>query len=241
MSHDDVFRQPRDQIVDFVFDERVASVFPDMIRRSVPGYETVVPLTGLIGARHAQNGTRCYDLGCSLGASSIALERQLDRVGIEDCPIIAVDDSPAMLAEARRLLPSARRIRWHLGDIVKLDYELASVIVMNYTLQFLSPSARLPLLERLRHALVPGGVLLVAEKICFDDPTAQQYFSEVHHAFKRANGYSDLEVSQKRQAIENVLIPDTIATHEARFVAAGFSRVDTWFQCLNWAAFAAHA
>ncbi len=237
MNRDQVFRDPRDQLVDFVFDADVAAVFPDMIRRSVPGYETVLPMIGLIAARHAQPETRCYDLGCSLGAASLAMARQLDAAGIADCRITAVDESPAMLAEAASLLASETRIDWLEADICNLDLAPASVVIMNYTLQFVEPQARPDLLRSIRRALVPGGVLLVSEKIRFENAAEQDAFNELHLDFKRANGYSDLEISQKRDALENVLIPDTIAAHRARFTAAGFSQTRVWFQCLNWASF----
>ncbi len=239
-SRDQVFRDPRSQIVDFVFDAQVAAVFPDMIRRSVPGYETLLPLTGLIAARHALPGSRCYDLGCSLGATSLALARALDAADIQDCPIIAIDNSADMLAEAARLLPDVPRIQWQQADITNLPLEAASVVVMNYTLQFVAPDARLPLLKRIWHALLPGGVLLLAEKIRFDDAALQDYMTELHLDFKRANGYSELEISQKRTALEQVMQPDSLATHQARLADAGFTTTTIWFQCLNWAGLIAH-
>jgi tRNA (cmo5U34)-methyltransferase len=240
-GRDQVFRDPQPQIVDFVFDAQVAAVFPDMIRRSVPGYETLLPLTGLLAARHAQTGTRCYDLGCSLGATSLAVARALDAAKVKDCPVIAVDNSADMLAEAARLLPDMPRIQWLQADITELDLEPASVVIMNYTLQFVAPEDRLQLLQRIREALLPGGVLLLAEKICFEDADLHDYMNSLHLDFKRANGYSELEISQKRTALEHVMRPDTLATHLSRLSDAGFARSLVWFQCLNWAGLIAFA
>ena len=233
---DEVYRKPRDQIVDFAFDEAVAAAFPDMIRRSVPGYETVVPLSGLIAARHARAGCVCYDLGCSLGATAIAIARQLT---IPDCRIVAVDDSQPMLDRARALHGDEPRIEWTCADVRDVAFENTCAVTMNYTLQFVPADDRLPLLTRIRRALHPDGVLIVSEKVRFADAQEQDYFDENHLAFKRANGYSELEVAQKRTALEKVLIPDRIEDHEARFRAAGFGRVHTWFRCLNWVSFAA--
>jgi len=231
---DEVFRNPRHQIVDFVFDETVAAAFPDMIRRSVPGYETVIPISGLIAARHARSGGRCYDLGCSLGATAMAILSQLDT---PDCRIIGVDSSAAMLERARALHGDASRIEWVHADVRDVPIENASVVVMNYTLQFVPSADRLPLLTRIRDAMDPSGVLIVSEKVRFADDWEQDYFDHTHVAYKRANGYSALEVSQKRTALENVLIPDRIEDHEARFRAAGFGRAHVWFRCLNWVSF----
>ena len=233
---DEVFRNPRHQIVDFVFDESVAAAFPDMIRRSVPGYETVVPISGLIAARHARSGGVCYDLGCSLGATAVAILRQLDT---PNCRIIGVDSAAAMLDRARALHGEETRIEWVHADIRDVPIENACAVVMNYTLQFVPGADRLPLLKRIREALDPSGVLIVSEKVRFADEWEQNYFDHTHAAYKRANGYSTLEVSQKRAALENVLMPDRIEEHEARFRAAGFGRVHVWFRCLNWVSFVA--
>ena len=225
---DEVYRRPREQIVDFAFDESVADVFQDMIRRSVPGYETVVACTGLIAARHLPAGGTCYDLGCSLGASSHAVLRAR---GEGDCRVVAIDGSAAMIERARALAPGESRIEWLVADIRKVELGSANVVMLNFVLQFLPPADRLPLLTRIRAALAPGGVLLVAEKLA-----ASPEVEEVHLDFKRANGYSDLEIAQKRTALENVMRIDGLDVHEERLAAAGFGEVETWFRCLNWGA-----
>ena len=225
---DEVYRRPREQIVDFAFDESVAEVFQDMIRRSVPGYETVVGLTGLIAARHLPAGGVCYDLGCSLGASSHAVLR---AVGERDCRIVAIDGSEAMIERARGLAAEESRITWAVGDIREAEIDSADVVMLNFVLQFLPPEDRLPLLTRIREALVPGGVLLLAEKLA-----ASPDVEEVHLDFKRANGYSELEIAQKRTALENVMRIDSLEAHHERLAAAGFGKVETWFRCLNWGA-----
>jgi tRNA (cmo5U34)-methyltransferase len=233
---DEVYRDRRNQIVDFVFDESVVAVFPDMIRRSVPGYETVIPLAGLIAARHVRPGGCCYDLGCSLGATALAILRQLDDPA---CRIIAVDNSAPMLDRARTLHASEARIEWLLADLRDVAIENADAVVMNYTLQFVPPPERLALLTRIRAGLKSTGVLIVSEKVRSNDAWLQTYNNEVHLAYKRANGYSELEVAQKRAALDNVMIPDAPEDHEARLHAAGFSNVQTWFSCLNWVSFLA--
>lgn len=233
---DEVYRDRRGQIVDFVFDASVAAVFPDMIRRSVPGYETVLPLAGLIAARHIGPRGRCYDLGCSLGATALAVLR---AVGDRACRVIAVDNSAAMLERARALHADEPRIEWKLADLRDIAIERADAVVMNYTLQFVPPADRLTLLSRIRTGLNADGVLVISEKVRSDDAWTQTCYDELHLAFKRANGYSDLEVAQKRAALDNVLIPDTPEDHETRLRSAGFSRVQTWFRCLNWASFLA--
>ena len=227
---DRLFDTPR-QLVDFAFDETVAAVFPDMIRRSVPGYETVVALTGLLAARHLGKGGRCYDLGCSLGASTLAVLRAM---GTAPSEIVAVDSSAAMLEKARRLPGFDERVEWVEADVREIPIDRAQVVILNYVLQFLPPEDRLPLLRRIRAGMSRDGVVIVSEKLA-----AGEYFDGLHVDFKRANGYSELEVSQKRAALENVMRIDPEDTHLARFREAGFHDARVWFRCLNWASFVA--
>lgn len=239
MKRDEVFRDPQRQIVDFVFDIEVAAAFTDMIRRSVPGYEVVVPMTGLLaGKALAQtDNTVVYDLGCSLGATTLSVLRACENPELH---INAVDNSAAMLARARELVTDPR-VNFIETDISTMQFDACSAVLMNWIAQFLKPQTRLDVLRRIRERLVPGGVLIVSEKIRFDDPAEQEYCEAAHLEFKRANGYSELEISQKRAALENVMIVDTEAEHRQRFAEAGFTSVQKWFSCLNWASFVVRA
>lgn len=236
---DKIYAQPHSQVGDFVFDAAVAAVFPDMIRRSVPGYPAIINMIQLLTARHAHAGTRVYDLGCSLGAATLAMYA---GIGTQDCQIVAVDNSPAMLARAQRSLPvDDPRLTLVCADIRDIEIREASLVVLNFTLQFLPPEERLQLLARVHRGLLPGGALILSEKIAGDDAFADALLCDMHHAFKRLNGYSELEISQKRSALERVLIPETLYTHERRLRQAGFSRVDRWFQCFNFVSLVALA
>jgi tRNA (cmo5U34)-methyltransferase len=230
---------PERRLVDFAFDDAVAAVFPDMIRRSVPGYETVIPMTGLLAVRHldtlatTRTTQRMYDLGCSLGATTLAILRQLGSAAAE---IVAVDNAPAMIDRARTAIVDPR-VSFHLADVRTFELEPAAVVLLNYVLQFVPPADRVPLLARIRNALEPGGLLVVSGKIRFEDPVEQAFHEAAHLDFKRANGYSELEISGKRSALENVMIVDSEPEHVRIFTAAGFSKVRKWYQCLNWASF----
>lgn len=223
----------------FVFDERVVRVFNDMIRRSVPGYEQVVLLSGLLAARYAQDDSRVYDLGCSLGATTLSMHCAITRPGVR---LVAVDASRAMVEDCRRRLEEAGalgRVELVESDVRDIAIEDASVVAMNFTLQFLEPADRDALLGRIHRGLRPGGVLLLAEKTAFGDPAAQALHSAWHEDFKRANGYSELEIARKRNALERVLLAETEEAHRERLARAGFGRVERWFQCFGFAAFLA--
>jgi len=195
-----------------------------------------VPLTGLLTARHvrATGGSNLiYDLGCSLGATTLAI---LGQLGEHDARIVAIDSAAAMIERAREQLTDPR-VEFRLADVRDLTLEPAAVVILNYVLQFVPPDDRLALLTRIRAALAPGGLLIVSGKIRFEDPAEQAFHEAAHLDFKRANGYSELEISGKRSALEGVMIVDTEAQHRQYFSAAGFRTVRKWYQCLNWAAF----
>ncbi|OLU22425.1 carboxy-S-adenosyl-L-methionine synthase CmoA [Pseudomonas sp. PA15(2017)] len=240
---DQLFAQPLDQVPDFVFNEDVARVFPDMIKRSVPGYPTIVENIGVLAGQFARPGSLLYDLGCSLGAVTQALRRHVQADG---CRVIAVDNSSAMVERCREYLHAQDAMFQELlpvevieADILAMDWQPASLVAMNFTLQFIAPENRLELLSRIRSALLPGGALILSEKLRFEDGQQHALLTDLHIAFKRANGYSELEIAQKRSAIENVMLPDSLEQHRARLQAAGFSKVVPWFQCLNFASLVA--
>ncbi len=238
---DSIYARPVASVEPFAFDGRVATVFQDMIHRSVPGYATMIETIGRLAGRFAQPGSRCFDLGCSLGAATLAMRRHVhDR----DVRIVAVDNSPAMTERAAEHLRAYRSpvpVDLVCADIEDVALRDASVVVLNFTLQFVPVERRPVLLERIRAGLRPGGILVLSEKIRFPDPDQDALNIELHHDFKRANGYSELEISQKRTALENVLIPETLDTHRARLREAGFTSAEPWYQCFNFMSLVAFA
>lgn len=230
---DTIYASPLDNMIDFRFDERVVSVFPDMIQRSVPGYATMISNIGVLAARYVQANSRCYDLGCSLGAVSLSLRQSLAG---KDCKIVAVDNSAAMIEKAKEVFAKDSGdipVELRCADINDIDISHASVVVMNFTLQFIAPELRQALVQRIYNGLMPGGILILSEKLAFEDKQTDQFHIDSHHDFKRANGYSDMEISQKRSALEKVLIPETLAAHQARLEQAGFGFIEKWYQCFN--------
>jgi tRNA (cmo5U34)-methyltransferase len=232
---DTLFSDPLRAPGPFRFDAEVVGVFPDMIQRSVPGYETVIAMSGLLAARFAQPDSNIYDLGCSLGATTLAMRHRLsDR----DCRIVAVDNSAAMIARCRELIAADGAhtpVELIEADINDVPLSNASMIVLNYTLQFVPPAQRLPLLRRAAAALRPGGILVLSEKVLLEDQAQNQLNVDLHHDFKRAHGYSEMEIAGKRDSLENVLLPETLGEHRGRLQEAGFRSAEVWFQCFNFA------
>jgi tRNA (cmo5U34)-methyltransferase len=236
---DKIYANPHQNLADFCFDDQVARVFPDMIKRSVPGYSHIIGTIGILAERYAQPNSRIYDLGSSLGAATLAMRHRVCAPGVS---IIAVDNSAAMLARSTDFLDledSPIPVETLCADVTQLDIENCSFAVLNFTLQFVHLEQRLDTIKRIYAGLLPGGALVLSEKLAFDDAEHEALLIKHHHDFKRANGYSDLEIGQKRQAIERVLIPETAQDHIQRLQQAGFGQVSQWFQSFNFASFIA--
>jgi tRNA (cmo5U34)-methyltransferase len=238
-QYDDIFASAQTKS-DFVFDEKVASVFTDMINRSVPGYATILSMIGVLSARYGTPGSNIYDLGCSLGGASLAMAHQIPH---RDFRLFAIDNSPAMVSRLESSLAepgsAALPVTVICEDVCESEISNASVVVLNFTLQFIAPARRAALIQKISDGLRPGGILILSEKIRFPAPALNELFIDLYHEFKLARGYSELEVSQKRAALENVLIPETIDDHKQRLQAAGFQSCDVWFQCFNFASMVA--
>lgn len=242
--YDSLFQTALDKRARFSFDEAVAACFPDMIRRSVPGYGQMLATLPLLVRRHCAHRqrdergnkiSRVYDLGTSLGAVSFALAQNFAP---DELRICAVDVSKPMIDKAQAVLQESypkHAIDFVVADICDFALQPCDAIALNLTLQFLPPDRRLEVLQKCYQSLAPGGILILTEKTHAPSEQDDAWLVERYYDFKRANGYSDLQISAKRDALENVLITDTLQTHHERLKQAGFGRVLTWFLFLNFA------
>lgn len=233
MNKDTLFAAPIEKLGDFTFDESVAEVFPDMIQRSVPGYSNIIAAIGMLAERFVTANSNVYDLGCSRGAATLSARRHIRQAGVN---IIGVDNSRPMVERCRQHIHAYQSdipVEILCEDIRDVEIKNASMVILNFTLQFLPPTDRTSLLQKIYRGLNPNGVLILSEKFRFEEENMNELLIDLHHQFKRANGYSELEVSQKRTALENVMRTDSIDTHKVRLKSVGFSQVELWFQCFN--------
>lgn len=236
MSKDEIYTSDESGGQPFRFNTAVAEVFPDMLRRSIPGYGASIEAIGSLAARYVTANSNCYDLGCSLGAATLAMQTGINTDG---CKIIAVDNAPAMVERCREVIAtaddgeSATSVEVRQADISDIEISNASMVVMNYTLQFLSVEARAAIVQRIFDGLLPGGLFLLSEKVVDDDAHMEELLVDLHHEHKRRNDYSQLEISRKRAALENVLLPESVPTHLARLNSAGFAHSAVWLRYFN--------
>ena len=236
MTDDKIYRS-EDGSEPFRFNENVARVFPDMLRRSIPGYAASIEAIGSLAARYVRAATTCYDLGCSLGAATLAI-----RPGIQQpcCRVVAVDSSSAMVERCREVIAEDDRqngpetqVDVAEQDIREVHFENASMVVLNYTLQFIDLADRDALLSRIYDGMNDGGLLVLSEKVVDEDAHMEALLVDLHEEHKRRNHYSALEVARKRAALENVLIPETVAAHRDRLQRTGFSSAAVWLRYFN--------
>ena len=222
-------------IADFRFDKEVVEVFDDMVRRSVPGYDSMIQMIGLIARMYGQDNTNYYDLGSSTGAISLAIALNNKH---QKNTFFAIDNSEEMVSKCKQNLEGKiDNLQATCADINQIHIENASIVVLNLTLQFIDVKDRSNLIKKIYEGLNPGGVLIISEKIHFEDKETQDQITNLHIDFKKENGYSELEIANKRQAIENVLITDTKAIHIERLKDSGFKDTSCFFQCLNFVSF----
>ncbi len=227
-QRDQLFNQAYEKVSSFAFDEQVVSVFADMIKRSVPGYDTILKGIAMYAMRFAQFNTNVYDLGASLGAVSLTIDR---AVTDKQLTIHAIDNSPAMMAQFEKILiqqNTHNQLQPHLADLTTVPIKNASIVVSNFTLQFLPPGSRRNVCENIYQGLNEGGVFILSEKI---ESSAQMI--DFYHGYKKINGYSNLEIAQKRQALEDALRPDSLEKWQQRLKEVGFYTVEVWFRAFN--------
>ncbi len=232
---DRIFAQPTPRVDDFVFDARTARVFDDMLSRSVPFYDEIQRMSAELAADFAVPGSNLYDLGCSTGTTLAALDALVDP----SVRFIGIDDSAEMLEKARQKLAPATTAR--AIDLVRADLhevnqiENASVVFLTLTLQFVRPLHRDRLIRSICAGTNEQGCLILVEKLTESDTLFNRLFIKYYYDMKRRNGYSDLEIAQKREALENVLIPYRAEENEKLLLDGGYSRVQPFFQWYNFA------
>ena len=239
MNKDTIYKIPKDPLGDFKFDENIADVFSDMIHRSIPGYDLVISMINILAGLYAEANRNYYDLGCSLGAATISMGYRLSNLNGK---IIAVDNSEAMIGRCKKNIAKASLsmpVDLICADLQNVNIENAKIVILNFTLQFIDKKKRSEILENIFKGLVDGGVLILSEKITFSNKSEKEFNESLYIEFKKANGYSDLEISQKRTALENVLVPDTIEEHMERLKLCGYKRCAVWYRCLNFASMVA--
>jgi tRNA (cmo5U34)-methyltransferase len=231
---DEIFKETIEK--QFEFDENVASVFDDMLNRSVPFYNEALDLTTTFALKYLKNNSRVYDLGCSTASTLINISKK----SAHKLDLIGIDSSQAMLKYANSK-SKAYNINLTLinDDFFNIEFKPCQVIISNYTLQFIRPLLREKLIKKIFDALDIGGVFIFSEKTICEDATLNKQFIDEYYSFKKSNGYSDFEISQKREALENVLIPYSYDENKKMIINEVFKHFDCIFKWINFSTFIA--
>ncbi len=227
------------RIKKFEFTQEVVDVFEDMLDRSIPGYRDILNNIAVITSEYVRDGTNIYDLGTSLGDVPFAIQKVVKNKG---CKIIAVDSSEAMIEQFKSRInksPLIVPVELHLKTAESVKFCNASVIIMNFVLQFIPIGERISLLKSIYGGLIPGGVLILSEKVLFSDKKKLETLDNLFYTFKRYNGYSEKEIERKRNSLENVLVRESEEDHISKLLSIGFKDVYKWYQNFNFSSFIA--
>jgi len=239
MKAEDIFKQELEQSTDFKFDKSVVNVFDNMVVRSVPYYLEIQRMMTEIIKDYAKPDTALYDLGCATGTTMLSINTVLD----DSVKFVGVDDSPQMLTSCRKNLTEmgvTRPLEMLEADLNQdLEIKNASVVVLCLTLQFIRPINRLRLLQQIHGQLNPGGCIILVEKVLGESTEFNRHFIKYYYDMKRRNNYADMEISQKREALENVLVPYKSSENIQLLMDAGFHSCETFFKWHNFAGFVA--
>ncbi len=236
MKTDTLFTKPISK--QFEFDADVAAVFDDMLLRSVPFYKESQELTRRFALNALKEGGCVYDLGCSTASLLLSLERSVPKES--QVRLIGIDNSAAMIEHARKKIDAyGSMIELVEGDILQFPYEKARVVISNYTLQFIRPMQREGLIRTIAEVLEVGGAFIFSEKVVSEDPKLNKELIDCYYDFKKVQGYSEYEIVQKREALENVLIPYTMNENIQMAKNNGFKTCEVLFRWANFATFIA--
>ena len=234
MAVDKVFKKKIEK--QFQFDESVASVFDDMLNRSVPFYEENIDLIIKIVDSYSEAGSRVIDLGSSTASLLLEIERKVNS----ELHLIGIDNSSAMIKQAQKKIEALNsKVELFEGDIIEFNYPEADIIILNYTLQFIRPIEREKLLQKIYNSLKDDGILIITEKVISSEPKLNKKLIDIYYNFKKSQGYSEYEIVQKREALENVLVPYTEEENRKLFKSVGFSHTETLFRWVNFSTFIA--
>jgi len=237
-SIDHVFQEKIKKASDFTFSVKVAKVFDDMVERSVPFYTEIQRMIIELANEHALPHTNVIDLGCSTGTTLLGMHAYLD----ESIKFIGIDDSREMLNKCESKIQQIdfqRDYELIQADIGESQIQNASVVILSLTLQFIRPIHREKLIKKIYEGLVKGGVLIAVEKILAEDSFFNRNFIRYYYDYKRRNNYSEMEIAQKREALENILIPYKLSENHLLLRQSGFSNIETFFKWYNFSGFIA--
>ncbi len=235
MKKDNIYKKNKNS--PFQFDDNVAEVFPDMLERSIPGYETTIRTIKALASRYVRANSNCYDLGCSLGAATIAMRHGINE---QNCKILAIDNAESMISRCKEIFlrdekefQSDTIIHPINNDICKIQIKNASMVVLNFTLQFVQKEKRSSVIDSIYKGLNKGGLLFLSEKVVDDNGLKEKLLNDLHHDYKKNKGYSAMEISRKQASLKNILTPETVNEHQNRFKRAGFNHSFTLLRYFN--------
>lgn len=220
------------------FTQEVADVFENMLERSIPELDGMRDVVTRLACKFALPNTQVIDLGCSAGGSLIPIIREKGRT----VSYIGVENSVPMIEKAEELI-GALNVDYLLQNMdLRSQFPQAdncSVILSVLTLQFIPMEHRQSLLHRVISSLNSGGAFVLVEKVLGNDHFLNDLMTTLYQQMKRDNGYSEVQIAEKKRSLENALVPVSARSNEELLRSAGFKHVECiWrnLQFVGWIA-----
>ena len=178
------------------FNEDVAACFANMLERSIPDYKSMRALTYKIGGQYIKPDTLIVDVGCSTG---LAVEPFVEQFRDQN-DFLLIDSAPAMVEASRKRFrdePGVTVRPGYLWDHLPLK-DPASLVLSVLSLQFMPTSYRQKLISDIYGGLVPGGALILVEKVVSEN--LDEIMVQMYYEMKRENGYTEEQIMEKHRA-----------------------------------------
>lgn len=197
----------------------VSDTFDSHVSRSVPFYHEGHDLAAKLSDFFLQDGSVCYDLGCSTGQLLHILATHNQG---KDVRFIGIDTEPNMTAMAREKCAGFKNVEIIDGDIIGVDFEQADMVVSYYTMQFVKPKFRQTLIDQIYNSLNWSGGLVMFEKVRGPDARFQDLLTAVYTDYKIDQGYDPKEIVSKARSLKGVLEPFSTQGNLDLLKRAGF-------------------
>lgn len=214
------------------FDAEVATVFDDMLARSIPQYDVMRKSVFDLGKRYVQPNSWVIDLGCSRGQALVPF---VEHFGMSN-RYLGIEASESMALAARARFDGNQHVVIRQDDLRKTyPSEKSSVTLSVLTLQFTPIEYRQRILQQAYDGLLPGGAFILVEKVLGASAAVDADLVSLYYALKGANGYSTEQIERKRLSLEGVLVPVTAKWNEDLLRTTGFRHIDCFWRWMNFA------
>ncbi len=212
------------------FGGQVFKNFDNHINKSIPLYKWSHDIGLNVSDFFLPNGNTFYDLGCSTGIFINSLAKRHKEKNIK---IFGIDEIKQMVSQSKKTNKKFKNVQIKTGDITKIKFEKPNFISSFYTIQFIRPSQRQKLINKIYKSLIWGGCFLFFEKVRAPDARFQDMTTTMYNDFKLNQGFNEKEILNKTKSLKGVLEPFSSKANNQLLKRAGFKDIMCIFKFIN--------